>query len=73
MQVAAGLLSGGSATVAQVADEVGYASEAAFSRAFKKIVGVPPAAWRRRRATASEPLPPRRTGETVASPTATVG
>jgi len=54
MQVAAGLLSGGSATVAQVADEVGYASEAAFSRAFKKIVGVPPAAWRRQRAPASE-------------------
>jgi AraC-like DNA-binding protein len=49
MQVAAGLLSRGSASVAQVADEVGYASEAAFSRAFKKTVGVPPAAWRRRR------------------------
>jgi AraC-like DNA-binding protein len=50
MQLAAGLLAGGSASVAQVADEVGYASEAAFSRAFKKIVGVPPAAWRRTRA-----------------------
>jgi AraC-like DNA-binding protein len=51
MQVAAGLLAGGSASVAQVADEVGYASEAAFSRAFKKLVGVPPAAWRRERAS----------------------
>jgi AraC-like DNA-binding protein len=48
MQVAAGLLAGGAANVAQVAAEVGYASEAAFSRAFKKLVGVPPAAWRRR-------------------------
>lgn len=49
MQVAAGLLSTGSAGIAQVAGEVGYASEAAFSRAFKKLVGVPPAAWRDRR------------------------
>jgi AraC-like DNA-binding protein len=28
--------------------EVGYESEAAFNRAFKKYVGVPPGAWRRR-------------------------
>jgi AraC-like DNA-binding protein len=48
MQIAAGLLSGGVASVAQVATEVGYASEAAFSRTFKKLVGMPPAAWRRR-------------------------
>ena len=26
----------------------GYGSEAAFSRAFKKMVGVPPSSWRRR-------------------------
>jgi AraC-like DNA-binding protein len=52
MQLAAGLLSDGSASVGQAADSVGYASEAAFSRAFKKLVGVPPATWRagRRRA-----------------------
>lgn len=49
MQVAAGLLAAGSASVAQVAGEVGYASEAAFSRAFKKLVGVPPARWRDQR------------------------
>lgn len=29
------------------AEPVGHASEAAFSRAFKKIAGEPPAAWRR--------------------------
>ena len=29
------------------ADMVGYESEAAFSRAFKKAVGVAPATWRR--------------------------
>jgi AraC-like DNA-binding protein len=45
MQIAAGLLNGGG-SIARVAAEVGYGSEAAFSRAFKKIVGVPPSAWR---------------------------
>ena len=34
--------------VTGVAAAVGYESEAAFSRAFKKLVGVPPATWRRR-------------------------
>jgi AraC-like DNA-binding protein len=48
MQLAAGLLSGGKVNIATVAAETGYASEAAFSRAFKKIVGVPPSDWRRR-------------------------
>ena len=48
MQIASGLLSGGSANVATVASEIGYESEAAFSRAFKKMVGVPPSVWRRR-------------------------
>ena len=47
MQLAAGLLAAGTGTIAQVADEVGYGSEAAFSRAFRKAAGLPPAAWRR--------------------------
>jgi AraC-like DNA-binding protein len=47
MQIASGLLNRGSANIATVAAEIGYGSEAAFSRAFKKIVGVPPSAWRR--------------------------
>ena len=33
--------------VAEAAAAVGYESEAAFSRAFKKLVGAAPAAWRR--------------------------
>lgn len=33
--------------IAVVAERVGYGSEAAFNRAFKREVGVPPAAWRR--------------------------
>ncbi len=48
MQVASGLLSSGHTNLANIAAEVGYGSEAAFSRAFKKMVGVPPSAWRRR-------------------------
>jgi AraC-like DNA-binding protein len=46
MQLAARLLADGG-HVAAVADAVGYESEAAFSRAFKKLVGQAPAAWRR--------------------------
>ena len=46
MQMAARLLADGSMKVAAVAYEVGYTSEAAFSRAFKKLVGVSPAEWR---------------------------
>ena len=52
MQIAAGLLSGGNANMATIAAEIGYGSEAAFSRAFKSVVGVPPSAWRRRSTTA---------------------
>jgi AraC-like DNA-binding protein len=47
MQVAARLLHEGHAPVASVALEVGYESEAAFSRAFKRQTGKPPATWRR--------------------------
>ena len=59
MQLAAGLLSRGNASVAAAALEVGYDSEAAFSRAFKKLVGTSPGAWRRRQggpATADDDL-----------------
>ena len=50
MQVAAALLRNTNATVASVAQDVGYDSEAAFARAFKRLVGRPPAAWRRQTA-----------------------
>ena len=46
MQLASRLLLEGSA-VAEVATAIGYESEAAFSRAFKKLVGEAPATWRR--------------------------
>ena len=47
MQVAANLLRQSRAPVVSIALEVGYESEAAFTRAFKRQVGTPPAAWRR--------------------------
>jgi AraC-like DNA-binding protein len=47
MQLACGLLRSSTAPVASIALEVGYDSEAAFSRAFKPLLGQPPAAWRR--------------------------
>jgi AraC-like DNA-binding protein len=51
LQIAARLLAEGEAKVSAVAGEVGYDSEAAFSRAFKKATGVPPAEWRNRYAS----------------------
>ena len=67
MQLASGLLRSSNSTVATIALEVGYDSEAAFARAFKRLVGMPPAAWRRAlsdkqhrdRATAAEPATAR--------------
>ena len=49
MQLAAVRLAAGAAPVSGVASEVGYESEAAFCRAFKRIAGVTPASWRSRR------------------------
>lgn len=46
MQIAANLLSQSGAKVATIGAEVGYDSEAAFSRAFKKATGLSPGAWR---------------------------
>ena len=37
------------ASIIRVATDVGYQSEAAFNRAFKREFGLPPAAWRKRR------------------------
>jgi AraC-like DNA-binding protein len=45
LELAASLLNDG-ATVAAVARRVGYGSEAAFSRAFKRSTGITPSAWR---------------------------
>jgi AraC-like DNA-binding protein len=48
LQVAARMLQGGAVSVAQVSSAVGYQSESAFHRAFKRHVGAAPGSWRRR-------------------------
>lgn len=49
LTVAAQRLRTDSASLATVAEQVGYDSEAAFNRAFKREFGMPPATWRRTR------------------------
>lgn len=55
LQLASTLLSSERLSIAETASRVGYQSEAAFNRAFKRRVGEPPAQWQRRK-TASDGL-----------------
>jgi AraC-like DNA-binding protein len=48
MQIAIGMLRRGDAGMAEIAASIGYGSEAAFSRAFRKMMGAPPSAWCKR-------------------------
>lgn len=59
MHVAEDLLRRGELGLGEAAGRLGYQSEAAFSRAFKRVVGVPPGQVRRR-TTASEMTPDAR-------------
>jgi transcriptional regulator GlxA family with amidase domain len=66
LQLASHLLRSTSATVPEIAGRVGYESEAAFSRAFKRGLGHPPAAWRarpRQDPAATSPDAPRAAGQ----------
>jgi len=47
MLLAANLLRGSSVPMTHVAMDVGYQTDTAFSRAFRREFGMPPAAWRR--------------------------
>lgn len=47
LQIAAQQLRDGKKSLADVAEHVGYDSEAAFNRAFKREFGMPPATWRK--------------------------
>jgi len=47
LQLAAVRLRDSARPTAQIAYELGYGSDAAFSRAFRRQFGVTPAAWRR--------------------------
>jgi AraC-like DNA-binding protein len=55
MEVAVGSLRDEGATVGQLANQLGYRSEAAFARAFKRVVGVPPGAVRRHSSSETSP------------------
>lgn len=50
LSLAADRLRDGSTSIGRVAEHVGYASEASFTRAFKREFGLPPATWRRKEA-----------------------
>jgi AraC-like DNA-binding protein len=49
MLLAANLLCRSNAPLARIAEDVGYQTDTAFSRAFRREFGAPPAAWRRSR------------------------
>jgi AraC-like DNA-binding protein len=48
ISLAAAQLRESNVPIIRVATQVGYESEAAFNRAFKRELGLPPAAWRKR-------------------------
>lgn len=56
MNVAGRLLDATQRGISDIATDVGYESLAAFNRAFKKRVGVPPGAWRTRERSLGPPV-----------------
>ncbi len=56
MALAAHLLRSGRLSLTRIVEQIGYESEAAFSRAFKREYGAPPGTWRR--LGAAETAPP---------------
>jgi AraC-like DNA-binding protein len=52
------MLRDGVCSIQEVAERVGYESEAAFSRAFKRLVGHSPAAWGRTASREGKSVPP---------------
>ncbi len=71
LQVAAQELRSGSKSLAAIAEQVGYDSEAAFNRAFKREFGLPPAGWRRNRSKADVAGAPANTMQTASVTRAT--
>jgi len=67
LQLGAQMLASTSYSVSQIASEVGYESEAAFNRAFKRENTIPPARFRSQSRSARATLPPARPSRTAAS------
>lgn len=63
MALAAHLLRSGRLSLTRTAEQIGYESEAAFSRAFKREYGTPPGAWRRVRSNGFDNPKDRATGQ----------
>jgi transcriptional regulator GlxA family with amidase domain len=59
LRIAAEQLTESDAPLAEVATAVGYATEFALSRAFRRFIGVPPGAYRRRLRAGALPAAPR--------------
>ncbi|TDN58880.1 AraC family transcriptional regulator [Paraburkholderia sp. BL10I2N1] len=72
LQIAAQELRIGSKSLAAIAEQIGYDSEAAFNRAFRREFGMPPACWRKTRGTTDMAGAPANAvgpaGETTAAP-----
>jgi AraC-like DNA-binding protein len=56
MQKAAYLLEMGTLSIKQIAERVGYASELAFAKAFRRLIGMPPGVYARRHTRGQENL-----------------
>ncbi|MBU2285896.1 MAG: AraC family transcriptional regulator, partial [Gammaproteobacteria bacterium] len=54
MLLAANLLRRSNAPLTRIACDVGYQTDTAFSRAFRREFGAPPAAWRRRQSVGAQ-------------------
>jgi AraC-like DNA-binding protein len=68
LQLAAQQLRLSDRPLASVAEDVGYESEAAFNRAFKREFGVPPATWRRNATGSATRDDGRASGPALSSP-----
>src|SRR5262249_54270531 len=62
MHLAGARLREGNCTVAQIAEQLGYQSDVAFSRAFRRQFGAPPGTYRRRRGPSASARDPREPG-----------
>ena len=51
VELAKQMLREGVHAIPEIAERVGYESESAFNRAFKRLTGSPPAAWRKVKST----------------------